>query len=329
MKNVLVFVTMAAFIIPVIGIKECIAVEGDIDPAADLECINLVPNPINHAPATRDTIEVIIGSPVIGNVIPFWGASYNASRFQVLFLQSEINIAGDIISFAFMPTTSTIGTYNDVRMYCCHTNVPQLSSVFDDNYAGNTPVEVMNEPVLAVGGTANEWMPWDINFSYNNVDNLLVEIRWNGDNNINVPFWRTGEAIPRRLYAWDDNATTGSLQNTSNYVRLIIVTTGIEEETSVRDHRILLGQNIPNPFSKLTKINFDIGHSTKDAELKIYDVTGRVVKSFDFSSSYAPRPTYISWDGKDEKGSYVENGVYFYRLETDECTMTKSMIYLR
>ncbi|HID31800.1 MAG TPA: hypothetical protein EYP24_00275 [bacterium (Candidatus Stahlbacteria)] len=110
---------------------------------------------------SRDTIEIIIGTPVAGNVIPFWGYEYDACRFQVLFLQTEINTQGNIIQFSFMPTTNAVGTYNNVRVYFCHTSVSQLSTTYDDNYSGNTPVKVIDEPTMQVGGTANQWMDWD------------------------------------------------------------------------------------------------------------------------------------------------------------------------
>jgi hypothetical protein len=178
----------------------------------------------NYEQLQRDTVEVIIGIQVTGNYIPFWGDSYNACRFQTLYLQSEINQAGQIVTFSFMPSTAAIGTYNNMRVYLCHTNVTQLSTTFDSNYGGNTPVEVINEPSMVVGNAGNIWMDWDVSFDYNNVDNLLIEIRWNGDNGVGVPIWRTGEAVPRRLYAWDDNATTGTTGTQCYYAKLAIST---------------------------------------------------------------------------------------------------------
>jgi hypothetical protein len=172
----------------------------------------------------RDTVEVIIGTQVTGNYIPFWGSNYNACRFQTLYLQSEINQAGQIVTFSFMPSGSNTGTYDNVRVYMCHTNVAQLNTTFDVNYGGNTPELVINEPSMVIGNAGNIWMDWDVAFDYNNVDNLLIEIRWNGDNGIGVPIWRTGEAVPRRLYAWDDNASTGTSGNQCYYAKLAIST---------------------------------------------------------------------------------------------------------
>jgi flagellar hook assembly protein FlgD len=49
--------------------------------------------------------------------------------------------------------------------------------------------------------------------------------------------------------------------------------------------------------------------SPGDVQLKIFDVTGRVVKSFDNLAS-----EQIIWDGIDENGRQVASGVYFVDL---------------
>jgi hypothetical protein len=200
------------------------AAEGDVEPSPQMWDLTHGLNVPQYEPAQRETIEVIIGTQVTGNYIPFWGNSYNACRFQTLYLQSEINQAGQIVIFSFMPSTGQIGTYDNMRVYMCHTNVSQLSTTFDLNYGGQTPILVIDEASMMIGNAGNVWMDWDVAFDYNNTDNLLIEIRWNGDNNIGVPIWRTGEAVPRRLYAWDDNATTGSVGDQCYYAKLAIST---------------------------------------------------------------------------------------------------------
>lgn len=200
------------------------AAEGDIEPNLELWNTTHELNAPRYDRLQRDTVEVIIGTQVTGNYIPFWGDTYNACRFQTLYLQSEINQAGRIVTFSFMPSGSNTGTYDNMRVYLCHTNVTQLSTTFDLNYGGNTPVLVIDEPSMLIGNAGNVWMDWDVSFDYNNADNLLIEIRWNGDNGVGVPIWRTGEAVPRRLYAWDDNATTGTAGNQCYYTKLAIST---------------------------------------------------------------------------------------------------------
>jgi hypothetical protein len=113
-----------------------------------------------------------------------------------------------------------------MRFYMCHTSATQLDATFDNNYTGNTPVEVINEPSMMVGGPADQWWNWDVYFPYNNTDNLLVEVRWNGDAGLGIPMYRTAESVPRRVYANDDNATMGTTSLTGNYIRLYLTPPG-------------------------------------------------------------------------------------------------------
>lgn len=204
------------------------AADGDVEHSAELRSELISDTHLDHVykhkTAQRETIEVIIGVQATGNYIPFWGSSYDACRFMTLYLQSEINVAGEIVTLSFMPSGSNVGTFDNVRVNLCHTSVTELSTTFDNNYSGNTPVEVMTVPSLLVGNAGNVWMDWDISFDYNNTDNLVVEIQWNSDNGIAVPIWRTTESVPRRLYAWDDMATTGTVGNQCYYVKLAIST---------------------------------------------------------------------------------------------------------
>ncbi len=254
-----------------------------------------------------DTTEVVIGTPYIGNFIPFWGQSYDACRFQVLFLQTEINTPGKIIEFALQPSDNSVGVYNNFRFYLCHTTVSQLSTVFDDNYAGNTPQLQIDSPSFTVGGSANNWLEWPVNFEYNNTANLLVEIRWNGDNGVGVPMWRTNESIPRRVYNMtSDNASTGTTQYTSNYVKLTIDRgTGIEEivigNEKIKNELIVT----PNLVHRGDRVLID---SKMPGPLKIFDAAGKLVQLLNNSAT-----NKLFWDLHDRRGQQVSAGVYFIK----------------
>jgi hypothetical protein len=96
-------------------------------------------------------------------------------------------------------------------------------------------------------------------------------------------------------------------------------------------------QIYPNPFREKVKIKYCIGRSTSGetegieqrAELKIYDVTGRLVKNFNLSTTCAPRPTHVSWDGTDDLGRRVAQGVYFIRLKTMDNKISKKVILIK
>ncbi len=171
---------------------------------------------------------VTIGTHAAGNVIPWWGASYSSCRFQCLWLKSDINTAGYINVVEFEKSSTLSGTYNDVRVWLCHSTKTQLESTFNNNYTGKTPVQVRTGGDLAFTGSGY----FDIGitpdkFNYNNSDNLLMEVRWNGSSRTNIACWRSA-ASTGRVYAWSHTASSGSVQRSGQCIRLHIGTmTGV------------------------------------------------------------------------------------------------------
>jgi hypothetical protein len=76
-----------------------------------------------------------------------------------------------------------------------------------------------------------------------------------------------------------------------------------------------LSQNYPNPFNATTQISFALPQAGNVA-LKIYNVAGQLVKSFN-QEMQAGNHT-ITWDGINSKGDVVASGVYFYKLDVDK-----------
>jgi len=94
--------------------------------------------------------------------------------------------------------------------------------------------------------------------------------------------------------------------------------------------KMLLYQNFPNPFAGKTGIRFGIPYSGKDAfvSLAVYDLTGRVIRTL-ISKKAKPGYHFVNWDGKDENGEEVTNGVFFYRLNVGSKNIAKKMLYLK
>jgi hypothetical protein len=182
------------------------------------------------APAGATGKVVTIGSYAANNYIPWWGSSYNAMRFQCLWMQSDIAYAGYINKIEWnRGTYTTGGLYNQVRVWLCHTTKTTLEATFDNNYTGNTPVLVRPTGSYTLPAGPNYVdMPITPNtFNYNNTNNLLMEIRWNGDGGVGNPCWRSPDA-GRRVYATSDTATSGSVQANAQHIRLTIGTmTGV------------------------------------------------------------------------------------------------------
>jgi hypothetical protein len=87
-----------------------------------------------------------------------------------------------------------------------------------------------------------------------------------------------------------------------------------------------ISQNYPNPFRHSTVVKYSIPdfrslipeqasieHPASRIQLKIYDLTGRLVRTL-VDEIQQPGYYKVSWDGLDESGRRVKNGVYVCRI---------------
>lgn len=74
--------------------------------------------------------------------------------------------------------------------------------------------------------------------------------------------------------------------------------------------------NYPNPFSKSTVFIFNLTHDADAVQITIYTINGRLVRKLTAlpgSKDY----NELSYDGRDEDGNQLCNGVYFYNLSVE------------
>jgi hypothetical protein len=90
---------------------------------------------------------------------------------------------------------------------------------------------------------------------------------------------------------------------------------------------LALHQNVPNPFNPTTTISFVLPERAR-AVLAIYDVEGRCVRIL-VDEVLNGGLNEATWDGMDARGSRVSSGVYLYRLEVGDKTITKKLTMLK
>lgn len=89
-----------------------------------------------------------------------------------------------------------------------------------------------------------------------------------------------------------------------------------------------LNQNVPNPFNPVTEISFQVPSGGADVSLRIYDVSGRLIRTL--ADGYEPSGTRsFSWDGTDNSGNPVASGTYFYQVASPEFSETRKMLLLK
>ncbi|MFQ6043084.1 MAG: FlgD immunoglobulin-like domain containing protein, partial [Candidatus Poribacteria bacterium] len=93
-----------------------------------------------------------------------------------------------------------------------------------------------------------------------------------------------------------------------------------------------LHQNYPNPFNPETWIPYQLADAA-DVTVEIYSVTGDLIKSINLgrkeAGAYMTKKKAICWDGRNELGEKVANGVYFYTLRAGEFRATRRMVILK
>ncbi len=106
------------------------------------------------------------------------------------------------------------------------------------------------------------------------------------------------------------------------------------EQSAAMPKIFQLHQNFPNPFhlsthNNETLIRFDLPGAAKvKIDLAIYNLAGQTVRRL-VAGDRTPGAHEVKWDGRDELGSLVPSGTYWYRLQAGERVTGKAMIVVR
>jgi len=128
------------------------------------------------------------------------------------------------------------GIFLNARVYACHTTVSELDRAYETNYAGNRPNEAMARDMLYLRWKDGDWQAFsfDSPFVYNGSDNLILEFRWQGDNDSSVydlGYYTSGN---RAVDAKSSTAEYGTPRNYMPRLRIFYSLTGINDGTEAR-----------------------------------------------------------------------------------------------
>ena len=86
--------------------------------------------------------------------------------------------------------------------------------------------------------------------------------------------------------------------------------------------------NYPNPFNPETWIPYQLQKSVR-VTITIHSLDGKLIRKLEFgyqhTGNYYTKSRAAYWDGKNESGEIVANGVYFYSIIAGDFTATKKM----
>jgi hypothetical protein len=140
-----------------------------------------------------------------------------------------------------------------------------------------------------------------------------------GLNHVNMI--RTGNS----LFGWASGAS-------GRVIRFRRIPTGTESGPSEIPDVFALDQNYPNPFNPTTTVKYDLPEEAT-VTLKIYNVLGQEVLTLVSGTQAAGRYQAV-WDGRNNFGTPVSSGVYFYRIEAtgvsgEPFVSLKKMMFLK
>jgi hypothetical protein len=182
------------------------------------------------------------------------------------------------------------------------------------------------------GGTANDTVfssrtGWQLEFQMS-LDSLGFATKTNG----------TGFSFQLQV---DDNDLTSGFRlltsnwwyspgnsdwfQTSNWGNAILgpdIVTGVNENRASLPTYYSLKQNYPNPFNPTTQIEYGVPKNGL-VTLKVYNVLGQEVATL-FSGQLTAGTHYATFDG-----SKLASGVYFYRLDAGQTSITKKLMLLK
>jgi len=98
--------------------------------------------------------------------------------------------------------------------------------------------------------------------------------------------------------------------------------TSVETDRTIPE-AFVLEQNYPNPFNPTTKITFRLAQKSQ-VSLKVFDVLGQEVATLVEDKDYAAGSHTVEFDGAN-----FSNGVYFYRIESEDFVATRKMTILK
>jgi hypothetical protein len=102
----------------------------------------------------------------------------------------------------------------------------------------------------------------------------------------------------------------------------------VEEDEEINVPNLFaLSQNYPNPFNPETQIEYALPKASQ-VKLTIYNLLGQKVTTLVDEFQTVGFKT-VHWDGKDDQGTEVASGVYFYKLKAGDFSETKKMILLK
>lgn len=136
----------------------------------------------------------------------------------------------------------------------------------------------------------------------NAVDQFIYDTNSLNTGTIQFPIDSEDDAISLGISAWDNANNPTEIQ-----IELFLLKS--------KKLDLLHVLNFPNPFANDTQFTFEVTASAS-VSIDVYTLEGRRIKSF-YPEQFTLGYHRIPWDGRDEFGNRLANGVYLYKMTAE------------
>ncbi len=133
------------------------------------------------------------------------------------------------------------------------------------------------------------------------------------------------------VYVIDVKTKHDKISVTINVTDVVNAVPSVQASPEIPDNTVLLS-NFPNPFNPETWIPYQLANAS-DVQITIYDARGVIVRRLELGHQragyYITRSSAAHWDGRNNLGERVANGIYFYQLQVDSVSFRRKMVILK
>lgn len=271
-----------------------------------------LPSEVRCQPAVAN----LDGDPQLEVVVSCWdGHLYAYNHDGTGFLNpngrfATVDSLGTFGHFSASPIIVDINGDGQFEVFCGHRN-----GKFYGFHSNGTMVTGM--PIPTAGEIFSTACAGDLDAD-GDVDVVFASY----DGTINVLDF--GGASTPAAYPWPMSG--GNPWRTSSYGEMQPYQTGVDIPVAA-PLVFAMPQSEPNPFRGATTIRYSLPSEGR-VMLRVFNVEGRVVRTLVDSVQPAGAHALV-WDGRDSDGSRLSSGVYFYRIEAPQGSVTRKAVVLR
>ncbi len=234
------------------------------------------------------------------------GVDFNASLQNITVTGGRLNVYNSMLLMQNPPVLSL--------------NPNVINMVLEQETQDSTTFEITNTG----GGTLNYTISIENQPDWISLEQYKGSLEEDETDTVNIYFNTSGMSVDN--YACVINI----LHNYYNYDSIPVyleVTPLINIEDDLQQKSPTLSDNYPNPFSISTTFEIFLIEPS-EIIIEIFNINGQLVKTIAKGNVLSGLHTY-KWDGRNNNGVELENGIYFYRLKADKNVLRKKMVLVK